>query len=152
MTSGTVNPFIKHSNLNPVTWSGLSQVSSHRGGSRPAGSGVCAGCKNGPMALPEPEGTQGAGMIQTHPTPSHCFPSSQHLTLSSACRPQTALQIAAATNQHLIVRDLLAHGAQINTRDLWGRSPLHVCAEKGHLQSLQVRTTLSHDVIVKNQS
>lgn len=52
---------------------------------------------------------------------------------------QTALQIAAATNQHLIVHDLLEHGAQINTRDLWGRSPLHVCAEKGHLLSLQVR-------------
>ncbi|KAM9334143.1 NF-kappa-B inhibitor zeta [Symphorus nematophorus] len=50
---------------------------------------------------------------------------------------QTALQIAAATNQHLIVQDLLAHGAQVNTRDLWGRSPLHVCAEKGHFLSLQ---------------
>ncbi|XP_072233592.1 NF-kappa-B inhibitor zeta [Leuresthes tenuis] len=50
---------------------------------------------------------------------------------------QTALQIAAATNQHLIVRDLLHHGARINSRDLWGRSPLHVCAEKGHLLSLQ---------------
>ncbi|KAG8004498.1 NF-kappa-B inhibitor zeta [Nibea albiflora] len=50
---------------------------------------------------------------------------------------QTALQIATATNQHLIVRDLLEHGAQINTRDLWGRSPLHVCAEKGHFLSLQ---------------
>lgn len=52
---------------------------------------------------------------------------------------QTALQIAAATNQHFIVHDLLVHGAQINTRDLWGRSPLHVCAEKGHYHSLQVR-------------
>ncbi|GAA6227597.1 NF-kappa-B inhibitor zeta-like [Lates japonicus] len=50
---------------------------------------------------------------------------------------QTALQIAAATNQHLIVHDLLVHGAQINTRDSWGRSPLHVCAEKGHFLSLQ---------------
>ncbi|XP_026219513.1 NF-kappa-B inhibitor zeta [Anabas testudineus] len=50
---------------------------------------------------------------------------------------QTALQIAAATNQHLIVQDLLAHGAQINTRDFWGRSPLHVCAEKGYFLSIQ---------------
>ncbi|XP_042369000.1 NF-kappa-B inhibitor zeta [Plectropomus leopardus] len=50
---------------------------------------------------------------------------------------QTALQIAAATNHHFIVHDLLTHGAQINTRDLWGRSPLHVCAEKGHFLSLQ---------------
>uniref|UniRef100_A0A3B5B7X6 Nuclear factor of kappa light polypeptide gene enhancer in B-cells inhibitor, zeta n=1 Tax=Stegastes partitus TaxID=144197 RepID=A0A3B5B7X6_9TELE len=53
---------------------------------------------------------------------------------------QTALQIAAAIDHHLIVQDLLSHGAQINTRDLWGRSPLHVCAEKGYVASLQVRT------------
>ncbi|XP_008304834.1 NF-kappa-B inhibitor zeta [Stegastes partitus] len=50
---------------------------------------------------------------------------------------QTALQIAAAIDHHLIVQDLLSHGAQINTRDLWGRSPLHVCAEKGYVASLQ---------------
>ncbi|MEQ2310838.1 hypothetical protein AMECASPLE_013412 [Ameca splendens] len=50
---------------------------------------------------------------------------------------QTPLQIAVATNQHLIISDLLTHGAQINIRDLWGRSPLHVCAEKGHFLSLQ---------------
>ncbi|XP_054603651.1 NF-kappa-B inhibitor zeta isoform X3 [Nothobranchius furzeri] len=50
---------------------------------------------------------------------------------------QTALHIATTTNQHLIVSDLLSHGSQINIRDLWGRSPLHVCAEKGHISSLQ---------------
>ncbi|XP_054633876.1 NF-kappa-B inhibitor zeta isoform X2 [Dunckerocampus dactyliophorus] len=50
---------------------------------------------------------------------------------------QTALQVAAAANQHLIVHDLLVHGAHINTRDTWGRSPLHVCAEKGFYLSLQ---------------
>ncbi|XP_069020344.1 NF-kappa-B inhibitor zeta [Embiotoca jacksoni] len=50
---------------------------------------------------------------------------------------QTALQIAVATNQYLIVHDLVTLGAQVNTRDLWGRSPLHVCAEKGHSCSLQ---------------
>lgn len=54
-------------------------------------------------------------------------------------RVQTALQIAAATNNHLIVRDLLTHGANVNAHDLWGRSPLHVCAQKGHVLSLQVR-------------
>lgn len=53
-------------------------------------------------------------------------------------RPQTALQLAATTNQHLIVQDLLSHGARVDTRDLWGRSALHVCAEKGHFLSLQV--------------
>ncbi|XP_023249078.1 NF-kappa-B inhibitor zeta-like [Seriola lalandi dorsalis] len=50
---------------------------------------------------------------------------------------QTALHIAATTNQHLIAHDLLANGAQVNTRDFWGRSPLHVCVEKGHFLSLQ---------------
>ncbi|KAF7652360.1 hypothetical protein LDENG_00097930 [Lucifuga dentata] len=49
---------------------------------------------------------------------------------------QTALQVAVVTNQYLIVQDLLTHGAQINTRDLWGHSPLHMCAEKGHFLSL----------------
>ncbi|KAK7893361.1 hypothetical protein WMY93_022513 [Mugilogobius chulae] len=49
---------------------------------------------------------------------------------------QTALHIAAATNQHLIVSDLLEHGAQVHTQDSWGRSPLHVCVEKGHVHSL----------------
>ncbi|XP_072306437.1 NF-kappa-B inhibitor zeta [Eucyclogobius newberryi] len=49
---------------------------------------------------------------------------------------QTALHIAAATNQHLIVSDLLEHGAQVHTWDSWGRSPLHVCVEKGHVHSL----------------
>lgn len=54
---------------------------------------------------------------------------------------KTALQIAAATNNHLIIQDLLSHGAGINTRDLWGRSPLHLCAQKGDFLSLKVRNT-----------
>ncbi|KAJ0009458.1 hypothetical protein NQD34_001160 [Periophthalmus magnuspinnatus] len=49
---------------------------------------------------------------------------------------QTALHIAAATNQPLIVSDLLEHGAQVYRRDTWGRSPLQVCVEKGHVESL----------------
>lgn len=49
---------------------------------------------------------------------------------------QSPLQIAAATNQYLILQDLMAHGAQVNTRDCWGRAPLHVCAEKGHYLTL----------------
>ncbi|XP_061634164.1 NF-kappa-B inhibitor zeta [Phyllopteryx taeniolatus] len=50
---------------------------------------------------------------------------------------QTPLHIAAAANQHLIVGDLLVHGANIHTRDSWGRSPLHVCAAKGFYLCLQ---------------
>uniref|UniRef100_H3AE08 NF-kappa-B inhibitor zeta n=1 Tax=Latimeria chalumnae TaxID=7897 RepID=H3AE08_LATCH len=50
---------------------------------------------------------------------------------------QSALQVAIAANQHLIVQDLVAFGAQVNTTDCWGRTPFHVCAEKGHTQVLQ---------------
>ncbi|KAM9830333.1 NF-kappa-B inhibitor zeta-like isoform 2-T2 [Syngnathus typhle] len=51
---------------------------------------------------------------------------------------KTPLQVAAAANQHLIVGDLLEHGANVNTADLWGRSPLHICAEKGFHLCLQI--------------
>ncbi|XP_051483032.1 NF-kappa-B inhibitor zeta isoform X1 [Apus apus] len=50
---------------------------------------------------------------------------------------QSAFQVAVAANQHLIVQDLVSLGAQVNTTDCWGRTPLHVCAEKGHAQVLQ---------------
>ncbi|KAI1899664.1 hypothetical protein AGOR_G00064110 [Albula goreensis] len=50
---------------------------------------------------------------------------------------QSALQVSVAANQYLIVQDLITLGAQISTADSWGRSPLHVCAEKGHVQTLQ---------------
>uniref|UniRef100_A0A803JM23 Provisional ortholog of NFKB inhibitor zeta n=1 Tax=Xenopus tropicalis TaxID=8364 RepID=A0A803JM23_XENTR len=50
---------------------------------------------------------------------------------------QSALQVAVAANQHLIVQDLISLGAQVNTIDYWGRTPLHVCAEKGYFLVLQ---------------
>ncbi|XP_056412253.1 NF-kappa-B inhibitor zeta isoform X2 [Hyla sarda] len=50
---------------------------------------------------------------------------------------QSALQVAVAANQHLIVQDLVNLGAQVNTTDHWGRTPVHVCAEKGYPQVLQ---------------
>ncbi|XP_051870160.1 NF-kappa-B inhibitor zeta [Pristis pectinata] len=49
---------------------------------------------------------------------------------------QSALQVAVAANQHLIVQDLVTLGAQVNTSDRWGRTPLHVVAEKGYFQVL----------------
>ncbi|XP_062982935.1 NF-kappa-B inhibitor zeta isoform X2 [Elgaria multicarinata webbii] len=61
---------------------------------------------------------------------------------------QSALQVAVAANQHLIVQDLVGLGAQVNTTDCWGRTPLHVCAEKGHAQVLQA---IQKGVIVSNQ-
>ncbi|TRY92725.1 hypothetical protein DNTS_024813 [Danionella cerebrum] len=51
---------------------------------------------------------------------------------------QSALQICVAADHHLIAQDLLSIGAEISTADSWGRTPLHVCAEKGHTQTLQV--------------
>ncbi|KAK2908416.1 hypothetical protein Q8A67_004253 [Cirrhinus molitorella] len=50
---------------------------------------------------------------------------------------QSAFQVSVAADQHLIAQDLLLLGAEINTMDCWGRSPLHVCAEKGHASTLQ---------------
>ncbi|KAG8451993.1 hypothetical protein GDO86_003975 [Hymenochirus boettgeri] len=50
---------------------------------------------------------------------------------------QSSLQVAVAANQHLIVQDLLSLGAQLSTIDYWGRTPLHVCAEKGYFQVMQ---------------
>ncbi|XP_018959852.2 NF-kappa-B inhibitor zeta-like [Cyprinus carpio] len=50
---------------------------------------------------------------------------------------QSAFQVSVAADQHLIAQDLLLLGAEINTMDCWGRSPLHVCAEKGHTSTLQ---------------
>uniref|UniRef100_A0A8D0HU13 NF-kappa-B inhibitor zeta n=1 Tax=Sphenodon punctatus TaxID=8508 RepID=A0A8D0HU13_SPHPU len=61
---------------------------------------------------------------------------------------QSALQVAVAANQHLIVQDLVGLGAQVNTTDCWGRTPLHVCAEKGHAQVLQA---MQKGSIVSNQ-
>ncbi|XP_056310014.1 NF-kappa-B inhibitor zeta [Danio aesculapii] len=50
---------------------------------------------------------------------------------------QSALQVCVAADQHLIAQDLLSLGADPNTLDRWGRSPLHVCAEKGHSATMQ---------------
>ncbi|KAG8587202.1 hypothetical protein GDO81_005600 [Engystomops pustulosus] len=63
---------------------------------------------------------------------------------------QSALQVAVAANQHLIVQDLVIFGAQVNTTDYWGRTPLHVCAEKGFaqvLQAIQKSATVSNRYI-----
>ncbi|XP_051895681.1 uncharacterized protein LOC127583599 [Pristis pectinata] len=53
-------------------------------------------------------------------------------------RGQTALHLAAERNQHLMVSDLISLGAQINERDILGKTPVHLCAENGFLQVLQV--------------
>ncbi|XP_075051004.1 NF-kappa-B inhibitor zeta [Mixophyes fleayi] len=50
---------------------------------------------------------------------------------------QSALQVAVAANQHLIVQDLISLGAQVSTTDYWGRTPLHVCAGKAYQQVLE---------------
>uniref|UniRef100_UPI00398F5BED uncharacterized protein isoform X2 n=1 Tax=Pristiophorus japonicus TaxID=55135 RepID=UPI00398F5BED len=53
-------------------------------------------------------------------------------------RGRTALHLAAERNQHLIVNDLISLGAQINDRDYFGKSPVHLCAENGFLRVLQI--------------
>ncbi|XP_044142680.1 NF-kappa-B inhibitor zeta-like [Bufo gargarizans] len=61
---------------------------------------------------------------------------------------QSALQVAVAADQHLIVQDLVSLGAQVNTTDHWGRTPIHVCAEKGYPQVLQA---IQKSVAARNQ-
>ncbi|KAM5179959.1 NF-kappa-B inhibitor zeta [Mantella aurantiaca] len=61
---------------------------------------------------------------------------------------QSALQVAVAANHHLIVQDLISLGAQINTTDYWGRTPLHVCAAKGYSQILQA---IQKGILASNQ-
>ncbi|XP_030007564.1 NF-kappa-B inhibitor zeta [Sphaeramia orbicularis] len=50
----------------------------------------------------------------------------------------TALLYAANHNQHLIVADLIHLGASINERNNEGKSCLHLSAEKGYIQVLEV--------------
>ncbi|GCC23149.1 hypothetical protein chiPu_0001542 [Chiloscyllium punctatum] len=53
-------------------------------------------------------------------------------------RGRTALHLAAERNQHLVVNDLILLGAQINERDYFGKTPIHLCAENGFLRVLHV--------------
>ncbi|KAM6238337.1 uncharacterized protein LJ264_013086 [Porphyrio hochstetteri] len=51
---------------------------------------------------------------------------------------RTALHLAAEKNQHLMVSDLIALGANVNEQDSSGKTPLHLCAENGYLRVLEV--------------
>ncbi|XP_069470413.1 uncharacterized protein [Ambystoma mexicanum] len=51
---------------------------------------------------------------------------------------QTALHMAAGQNQHLMVRDLISLGANVNERDHCGKTPLHICAENGYWNVLEI--------------
>ncbi|KAL7831676.1 hypothetical protein AOLI_G00292240 [Acnodon oligacanthus] len=51
---------------------------------------------------------------------------------------KTPLHIAAQRNQHLIVADLISLGANINERDRYGKTCLHLSAEYGYVRVLEV--------------
>nr|XP_033775236.1 NF-kappa-B inhibitor zeta-like [Geotrypetes seraphini]XP_033775237.1 NF-kappa-B inhibitor zeta-like [Geotrypetes seraphini] len=51
---------------------------------------------------------------------------------------RTALYLAAERNQYLMVHDLISLGASTNERDSLGKTPLHLCAENGHLRVLEI--------------
>ncbi|NXT84604.1 IKBZ inhibitor, partial [Zapornia atra] len=51
---------------------------------------------------------------------------------------RTALHLAAEKNQHLMVSDLIALGANVNEQDSSGKTPLHLCAENGYLRVIEV--------------
>ncbi|KAM7399813.1 hypothetical protein PAMP_019057 [Pampus punctatissimus] len=50
----------------------------------------------------------------------------------------TALLIAAKYNHHLMVADLIRLGANVNERNISGKSCLHLSAEKGYIRVLEV--------------
>ncbi|XP_053362743.1 NF-kappa-B inhibitor zeta isoform X2 [Clarias gariepinus] len=51
---------------------------------------------------------------------------------------RTPLHIAAQKNQHLVVADLISLGANVNERDKYGKTCLHLCAEYGYIKVLEV--------------
>ncbi|KAG7322140.1 hypothetical protein KOW79_014998 [Hemibagrus wyckioides] len=51
---------------------------------------------------------------------------------------RTSLQLAAQKNQHLMVADLISFGANINERDKYGKTCLHLSAENGYIRVLEV--------------
>ncbi|KAG7471378.1 hypothetical protein MATL_G00124030 [Megalops atlanticus] len=51
---------------------------------------------------------------------------------------KTALHLAAQKNQHLMVSDLLFLRANVNERDRFGRTCLHLSAENGYVRVLEV--------------
>ncbi|XP_064158705.1 NF-kappa-B inhibitor zeta [Anguilla rostrata] len=51
---------------------------------------------------------------------------------------KTALHLAAQRNQHLMVADLLLHGARVNERDRFGKTCLHLSAENGYVRVVEV--------------
>ncbi|NWH75471.1 IKBZ inhibitor, partial [Piaya cayana] len=55
---------------------------------------------------------------------------------------RTALHLAAEKNQHLMVSDLIALGANVNERDGLGKTPLHLCAENGYLRVLEASSSV----------
>ncbi|MGH0169406.1 UNVERIFIED_CONTAM: hypothetical protein FKN15_001440, partial [Acipenser sinensis] len=50
----------------------------------------------------------------------------------------TALHLAALKNQHLMVSDLISLGANINEKDKFGKTPLHLCAANGYVRVLEM--------------
>ncbi|MGH0190229.1 UNVERIFIED_CONTAM: hypothetical protein FKN15_043581 [Acipenser sinensis] len=51
---------------------------------------------------------------------------------------RTALHLAALKNQHLMVSDLISLGANINEKDKFGKTPLHLCAANGYVRVLEM--------------
>ncbi|KAK7883169.1 hypothetical protein WMY93_029343 [Mugilogobius chulae] len=57
----------------------------------------------------------------------------------------TALHYAAKNNQHLMVSDLIQLGASINEKNNMGKTCLHLSAEKGYTQVLEVLKQMMMD-------
>ncbi len=64
-----------------------------------------------------------------------------HINVSWACfSSQTPLHLAAQKNQHFMVADLVSLGANINVKDRYGKTCLHLSAENGYIRVLEVKS------------
>lgn len=62
-----------------------------------------------------------------------------HINVAWACfSSQTPLHLAAQKNQHFMVADLVSLGANINAKDRYGKTCLHLSAENGYIRVLEV--------------
>lgn len=70
---------------------------------------------------------------------SECQSLNKHINVAWACfSSQTPLHLAAQKNQHFMVADLVSLGANVNAKDRYGKTCLHLSAENGYIRVLEV--------------
>ncbi|CAK4931935.1 unnamed protein product, partial [Aphanomyces euteiches] len=63
----------------------------------------------------------------------------------------TPLYVASSEGHRDIVEVLVAHGASVTTRDMYGQTPLYVASRAGHLDVAKVLVAHGASVGVRNE-